>query len=217
MGDVQTKGEVPPEDDVQPVESPAPSAGEAKPTAPTAPPARQARGPGQIQLQTGRGIEPKVDGVAMPLTADGYLSTVPAGQRRLVVYNLLGRQKGQQSVTVAAGRRTVLHWDGKEISPAGSGALIGARPLLPPSDVVFSGLLVSDASTQVSVDGQPASRQSDGTFLRLGVPSGDRHARIVAGGIELFNGTIDVGMGGRTHCGFVMGGGRWNSDCTHHP
>lgn len=188
------------------------------PVAPAPTPRAPSGAPGQIQIVTGRGISPVVDGTAMTTTAEGYFLQVPAGRHTVSVYNLLGKHKHDATVHVRPGTRHVLGWDGRRISNTST------RPTAPipaafttSGDVVITGLLVADASTVVTVDGRNAPRVDGGVHRLSGVAPGRRSVRIAAAGFQLYDGPIDVGMGGETRCDFVLGSGAWVPSCDHYP
>ena len=85
------------------------------------------------------------------------------------------------------------------------------------SDVVITGLLVQDPSTTVTIAGRSARRQPSGAFQLNAVSPGSQHVLIHAGGFDLYNGNIQVGFGGETRCGFLLGSGAWVPDCKHTP
>ncbi len=83
-------------------------------------PAPVAVGVGQIQLTTGAGIQPLVDGVPMRLTtSQGFLSEVPTGKHSLEIRNLLGNITGSAEVDVLDGRRTRYEWRRRSLSLLG--------------------------------------------------------------------------------------------------
>ena len=119
---------------------------------------------------------------------------------------------------VKAGRRHVYNWDGRNLSPNGEHAAAGIpREISFDSDVFITGLLVQDPSTTVTIAGRPARRQPSGAFRLNAVSPGSQHVLIHAGGFDLFNGNIQVGFGGETRCGFLLGSGAWVPDCKHTP
>ncbi len=176
-------------------------------------------GAGQIQLTTGRLIDPRVDGSEMVGTAEGFFAEVQPGRRTVTVYNLLGKRRGQTTVNVRGGRRHVLTWDGKRLAAAGEKAA-GTMPaaITYDSEVTISGLLVMDASATVSIGRCEAKRVAGKDAFRCAaVPPGSQPVLIRSGGFELYNGPISVGIGGQTQCTFVLGQGAWVPDCTHYP
>lgn len=181
--------------------------------------ATRSSGKGQIQLTTGRLIDPRVDGSEMVGTAEGFFAEVQPGRRTVTVYNLLGKQRAQTSVDVRNGRRHVLSWDGKRLASAGEKAA-GTMPsaITYDSEVTISGLLVMDTSATVSIGRCEAKRvPGKDAFRCAAVPPGSQPVHIRSGGFDLYDGPITVGLGGQTQCTFVLGAGAWEPNCTHYP
>lgn len=108
--------------------------------------------PGQIQLTTGAGIQPMVDGVPMRLTeSQGYLAEVPAGEHDLEVRNLLGRVTGNAKIQVSAGRRIRYEWRRRELSLLGE---VETSPM--PPAFVFEMPADTTTTTSTSTGTDPA-------------------------------------------------------------
>ena len=126
---------------------------EAPSPAPAPAPAPVAVGVGQIQLTTGAGIQPIVDGVPMRLTtSQGFLSEVSAGKHRLEIRNLLGNVTGSAEVDVLGGRRTRYEWRRRSLSLLGD---VASSPM--PSAVDWDEVFATDdnGGTTVGDDKQP--------------------------------------------------------------
>jgi hypothetical protein len=119
---------------------------------PSPAPAPVAVGVGQIQLTTGAGIQPMVDGVPMRLTtSQGYLSEVSAGKHSLEIRNLLGSVTGSAEVDVLGGRRVRYEWRRRSLSLLGDVAS-SPMPAAVDWDEVFE---VDEAASTVGDDKQP--------------------------------------------------------------
>jgi hypothetical protein len=175
-------------------------------------------GTGQIQITTGRLIDPRVDGATMVGTADGFFAEVRPGRRTVTIYNLLGRQRAQTTVNVRSGRRHVLNWNGQLTATGEKAAGRMPEAISYDSEVTISGLLVMDSSATVRIGSCNATRVPGKDAFRCpAVAPGSQPVLIQAGGFELYNGPITVGLGGQTQCTFQLGSGAWVPDCTHYP
>jgi hypothetical protein len=128
----------------KPTETPAPASAPA--------PAPVAVGVGQIQLTTGAGIQPVVDGVPMRLTtSQGFLSEVSTGKHSREIRNLLGNVTGSAEVDVLDGRRTRYEWRRRSLSLLGD---VASSPM--PSAVDWDEVFATDdAGSTASGDKQP--------------------------------------------------------------
>jgi hypothetical protein len=88
--------------------------------------APKSKGYGQIQVTTMAAVTMQVDGQHVVFGPSGFLADVEPGQHRVELFDVLGRKKVDEVVTVDKGRRYAFRWRSKSFENMGVHGLIGS-------------------------------------------------------------------------------------------
>lgn len=153
--------------------------------------APKAVGYGQMQVTTVAAVTMQVDGQYVAYGPSGFLADVEPGQHRLELFDMLGRKKVDEVVTVQKGRRHTFRWKSKSFESMGVHGLIGGDAGEPVASTVPA------ASGSVEVHGVPSARvkvhdpelgvdiEMDVGGARVEVQEETRFETVNVGGLEI--------------------------------